>query len=203
MRSESHLSLSLVITIASAGVSITGCVDPPDDAPDTAATDPDGHTVYRTIVRFSHDGSPESTVEAITTAQQQAELAARAALVEARTSGKIHAEALPSLGIDSGCAGASLWLFDQANLAGNELCLFKAAADDAAWLDLGSLCATPNCWANAVRSLWAGADPGALQSCTRTLCYATPFLNFGAYQRINSVAPGSPHPLNWAYLFTP
>jgi hypothetical protein len=26
---------------------------------------------------------------------------------------------------------------------------------------------------------------------------------FTAFQRINSVAAGSPHPLNWAFLFTP
>ena len=56
---------------------------------------------------------------------------------------------------------------------------------------------------DAVRSLWSGVHPGSLQSCTAKLCYATPFLNFTSYERFNSVAAGAPHPLNWAFLYTP
>jgi hypothetical protein len=188
------------ILVAVAGLAAGGCAAPSD-----AAADADGAAVHRTIVRFAPDGSLAPTYETITVAQQQAEQAARTAYVEALRSGE-PAPPLPQLMIDGGCAGASLWLFDQANLAGNELCLFKAAGDDMAWLDLGTVCRGLFCfqsWNNAVRSLWAGSNPGSLQACTTTLCWASPFLNFTAWQRFDSVAAGSPHPLNWGFLFTP
>jgi hypothetical protein len=206
MRRKFQIAVSFAITAVIVGAGVSGCIASPEDA-DPAAGAAD--TVYRTIVRFAPDGSFAPTYEAVTPAQQQAEMAARAAFVEAsRTSGRAHPQVLPTLIVDSGCAGASLWLFDQTNRGGNQLCLFKAAADDMAWLDLGTLCRNPSgrcigTWANAVRSLWAGADPGSLQSCTSTLCFTTPFLNFTAFQQINSVAAGTTHPLNWAFLFTP
>jgi hypothetical protein len=198
-----HLAISVFFLVAGAALGASGCLGAADDA--AASGDPaaDGK-VYRTIVQFAPDGSMQPIYEVVSVAQQQAEQAARAAFLEASRKGQ--SQALPTLHVDGGCAGASLWLFDQANLGGNELCLFKAATDDMAWLDLGTLCRGPFCfttWANAVRSLWAGSDPGSLQSCTSTLCFTTPFLNFTAFQRFNSVAAGSPHPLNWGFLFTP
>jgi hypothetical protein len=167
--------------------------------------------VHRTIIRIHPDGSSDQTFEAIPVEEQQAELAVRAGLVERLRSdaggGALHPQALETLGVDTGCAGADLWLFDQSNLAGNELCLFKAASDDMAWLDLGTICRVNLCnglrrvtWAYAVRSLWAGVDPGSLQSCTSTQCNPALFLNFSTYQEITSVAGGG---LNWAFLFTP
>lgn len=209
VRKSRHLALSLFFLVASAALAASGCAGTAD-ADDVAVSDDpaaasDG-MVHRTIVQFAPDGTLQPIYETVTVAQQQAEQAARAAFLEASRNGLIQSQALPSLHVDGGCAGASLWLFDQANLAGNELCLFKAATDDMAWLDLGTLCRGSFClatWANAVRSLWAGSDPGSLQSCTSTLCFTTPFLNFTAFQRINSVAAGSPHPLNWGFLFTP
>lgn len=207
MRNSCHLAISFFFLVAGAVLNASGCVGTADDA--AASGDPEAASdgiVHRTIVQFAPDGSIHPIYETVTVAQQQAEQAARAAFLEASRKGQIQSQALPSLQVDGGCAGASLWLFDQANLGGNELCLFKATTDDMAWLDLGTLCRGPFClttWANAVRSLWAGSDPGSLQSCTSTLCFTTPFLNFTAFQRINSVAAGSPHPLNWAFLFTP
>lgn len=206
MRNSCHLTMSLFSLVACAALGAAGCAGGADDA---AAADPDAASdglVHRTIVQAGPDGSLQPVYETITVAQQQAELAARAALVDAMRNGQHQPEALASLHSDAGCAGADLWLFDQANLAGNELCLFKSATDDAAWLDLGTICRGFLClgrWSAAVHSLWAGSDPGSLQSCTNTLCFATPFLNFTAFQRIDSVAPGGVHPLNWAFLFTP
>src|ERR1044071_4507017 len=153
-----HLAISVFFVVAGAA-GASGCVGAADDA--AASGDPaasDGK-VYRTIVQFAPDGSMRPIYEVVSVAQQQAEQAARAAFLEASSKG--HSQALPSLHVDGGCAGASLWLFDQANLGGNELCLFKAATDDMAWLDLGTLCRGPLCfttWANAVRSLWAGSN---------------------------------------------
>jgi hypothetical protein len=200
-----HLAVSFAVTVAVAGVFVSGCVAPPDPGA------PDADIVYRTIVRFSSDGRFEQTFETITPAEQQTELVARATFFDATRSDasgvKTHPQTLPTLGVDHGCAGASLWLFDQPQLMGNELCLFKASADDQAWLDLGTLCrgssSSGRCaglWAGAVRSLWAGTDPGSLLSCTIALCNATPFLNFVPFQQIVSAAAGG---LNTAYLHTP
>jgi hypothetical protein len=198
--------IHLVVSFAIMGVFMSGCVAPPEDDPGA----PDTDIVYRTIVRVSPDGSFEQTFETITLAEQQAELVARAAFVDASRSDASGAKTLPQtlsiLGVDHGCAAASLWLFDQPQLGGNELCLFKASADDQAWLDLGTLCRSSppsrcaGLWAGAVRSLWAGTDPGSLLSCTVNLCNATPFLNFVPFQQIASAAAGG---LNWAYLHTP
>jgi len=203
----------LVVTVVSvfslvAVAGFAGCAALPDDEPGApaAADEADADTVYRTIVRLAPDGSIEQSFEVIRPEQQQAEQAARAALVEASRTGGVHASTLPTLGVERVCSGNSLWLFDKINRTGNQLCLIKASADDMAWLDLGTICRGPTClltWNNAVRSLWAGVDPGSLQSCTSTLCFATPFLNFGVLQQINNIAAGAPHPLNWAFLFTP
>jgi len=200
---NSHLGMSCLVIVATAGLGAAGCVSAPDD-PGASSASADG-VVYRTIVQFSPDGSIAPIYETVTVAQQQAEQAARAAAIEASRTGAVHPQALPTLKVDGGCAGASLWLFDQANLAGNELCLFKAATDDAAWLDLGTVCRGFLClgtWSNAVHSLWAGSDPGSLQACTPTLCFATPFVSFTDFQRIDSVVGGA-HPLTTAFLFTP
>jgi hypothetical protein len=209
-RTRSHSGRTAAALVAAvAGVCAIGCAG--GDVASGAPGAPD--IIYRTIVQLAPDGSSTQTMEAITVAEQQAEIAARAALVETSRSGgggKAHSQALPTLGVDTGCAAADLWLFDQSNLAGNELCLFKAASDDMAWLDLGTRCRTlrfclgpgdgTGTWANEVRSLWAGADPGSLQSCTNTLCTSTPFLSFNAYQEFITVTPNG---LNWAFLFTP
>jgi len=199
-------AVSITVAVALAGCAASSSDDGAAAASDDGATGGDADTAYRTIVRFAPDGSFTQSVEVIRPEDQQADQAARAAYIESRRSGGVPSQLLPTLGVEKVCTFASLWLYDQANRTGNQLCLIKAAADDMAWLDLGTICRGGTCllhWANAVRSLWAGDDPGSLQSCTATLCFAMPFVNFGVLQQINSIAAGSPHPLNWAFLFTP
>ena len=197
---RSHLVVSLMVMCSAAG----GFVAPPEQAGgDGEAAPPPPQTVERTIVRFAADGTFEQTFDTVTVDQQQAEVAARTAFLAGRH-GQTTAD-LATLGI-GGCAASDLWLFDNTSDTGNELCLFRHAADDAAWLDLGTVCRGFLClstWSNAVRSLYSGADPGSLQSCTSSLCYTTPFVSFNAYQNITSVGAGGTHPLNWAFLFQP
>jgi hypothetical protein len=195
-----HLIVSTALAVSTISLAAGCAVDDPAAAAETG----DGDVVYRTTVKFSPDGHLEQRFEVVTPDQQRADNAEREAYIAARERGTQHL--LPTLGVERVCSGDSLWLYDQANRGGNQLCLIKAAADDMAWLDLGTICRTPLClstWNNAVRSLWAGVDPGSLQACTATLCWTTPFLNFGVFQLINSVAAGTPHPLNWAFLFDP
>jgi hypothetical protein len=179
------------------GLAAAGCLA-------DAADDPQA-SVQRSIVNVNADGSYEQTFETVTPAQLQAEIDARAALTEA--SGPGVAPQRPIVAVDSACAGADLWLFDQTAIHGNELCLFLRD-ESFAFLDLGLLCRNPGCslgtWSGAVRSLWSGVTPGNLTACTPTLCYAGPGngFHFNTYQRFDNVAPGV-HPLNNIGLFAP
>lgn len=189
------IALSLII-----GLSITGCITSPGDGPTSQSAD----SIQRTIINLKADGTYDETFETITPAQRQAEIAARLAMLEASRS----APGLPSnvVALDSACAAADLWLFDQANLGGNQLCMFLSG-ESFAFLDLGQVCrGFPFCalgtWSGAVRSLWAGVTPGNLTACTPTLCFSGPGdgFHFEPFQRFNSVAPGT-HPLNNIGLF--
>lgn len=181
------------------GMGAAGCVADAADEPEAQGPE----AVQRTIVRVNADGSYEQTFETVTPAQRQAEIDARAALV-ASSGG---AKARPIVAIDSACAAADLWLFDQTGIRGNELCMFLRD-ESFAFLDLGRFCRTPGCatgtWSGVVRSLWAGVTPGNLTACTPTLCYGGPGngFHFEPYQRFDSVAPGV-HPLNNVGLFAP
>lgn len=188
---------SIVVMV---GIGAMGCLADMSDDPEAQAPE----AAQRTIVRVNADGSYEQRFEAITPAQRQAEIDARAALI---AGGERAAPARPIVAIDSACAGADLWLFDQANITGNQLCMFLRD-ESFAFLDLGRFCRIPGCstgtWAGAVRSLWAGVTPGNLTACTPTLCYAGPGngFHFNAWQRFDSVGPGV-HPLNNIGLFAP
>lgn len=194
------------------GIATTGCAVSSDvgtisfePAPGATPSTPDSSdTVYRAVVQIASDGSVTQNIQIITVAEQRAEQAARASYIAAMQSGNVeHNGSLRTLKIDSGCASADLWLFDQVNLTGNELCLFRVEPDFDE-INLGTVCRTPvrNCptWANAVRSLWAGSDSGSLIFCTPTSCPITPFpFNFTPFQKITNGGSGN----NWAELIAP
>jgi hypothetical protein len=193
--------ISLAASVVPAVLTIAGCATSPEDT-DPA---PPADTIERTIVRVAADGSYTQTFETVTSSQSQAEQAGRATLAAIAAAGGDPAQGLATLNI-GGCALSDLWLFDGGNLTGNELCLFKSAADSGAWLTLSTVCRSPACiltWSNAVRSLYAGSDAGSLQACTPTLCSATEFVVFAVYQRINTIAAGAPLALNTAFLHAP
>jgi hypothetical protein len=186
-----------------------GCGAAPEEE---SASSQDDAMVAQTIIYALPDGSVAQKTKLVRASVQRAEIAERARWVEQLARGGIGAirQPLATLVTDPSCAGADLWLFDQTNITGNQLCLYKKVTDDQGWLDLGTvkrgaICSGTLCyirtWAYAVRSLWAGTDAGALQHCTPTLCYAGPTdnLGFAAWKRINSLAYGGN--LNWAYLY--
>lgn len=177
-----------------------GCLADSDD--ESGAQPPEA--MQRTIVTLNADGAYDQLFETVTPAQRQSEIDARLALIAA--SGSAVAPQRRIVAVDSTCAAADLWLFDQATLGGSELCLFLRD-ESSAFLDLGQICRGPSCllnWSGATRSLWAGVTPGNLTACTPTLCFTGPGngFHFNTFQRFDNVAPGV-HPLNNIGLFAP
>ncbi len=125
-------------------------------------------SVRRTVVRFDEDGQPIVTTSRITVAEQRAEIEARRRMIEQGESGdKLRGALMAGMEVDPGCAAASLWVFDNTHLSGNEVCFYGAGQ---AWL---SHYARPVCyrrhrgwdcfegtWREAVRSYWAGVSGG-------------------------------------------
>jgi hypothetical protein len=128
---------------------LAGCQEAPD--PPNA---PDEPVFTRTVVKVDEQGNTTYEQYEITLSQQQREKRVRA-LIE---------QGLPAaIVVDSSCAPASMWMFDQPNLTGNELCLFASPKSNlwsTASLNIfprgpfGSL----GTWHQAVRSLWAGTE---------------------------------------------
>jgi hypothetical protein len=137
-------AISVALTIALA--SLAGCQEPPD-AP--------GEPVFtRTLVRVDDQGNVTYEQREISLSQQQRDKRLRE-LAERGVAASIV--------VDNSCAGASMWMFDQPGLTGNELCVFmfpKSSnwSNSGLWLyprgPFGSL----GTWLHAVRSLWAGAE---------------------------------------------
>jgi hypothetical protein len=197
MRNKEPSVIAFLLII---GVGIAGCVASSDDEVVPQSAD----TVQRTIVHVNADGTYEQTFETVTMAQHQAEIDARLALMEAsRSATGVHSDIVA---LDASCAAADLWLFDQVNLGGRQLCMFLRD-ESSAFLDLGRFLrfgptGPIGTWSDAVRSLWAGVTPGNLTACTPTLCFngIGDGFHFNRFQRFDSVAPGT-HPLNNIGLF--
>ena len=103
---------------------------------------------------------------------------------------------------DTGCAGASIWLYDQPNRGGNRICFHHDSATGPARVSLDNSCSTftltctpgptgiPSCrstcvpWSRHVRSLWAGDDAGFVYSTIDYNCRD----HFGTYGQINSMS---------------
>lgn len=183
--------------------------DAPADAPEGQEQD---ELFTQTIVRALPDGTQSQETTLITRREQLAQLEAREALLRRLGGDGVTQQDLDDLAVDGGCAGSSLWLFDKTGLVGNQLCLYKQVGASQGWLGLGGIFRYVDgtrfyTWAGAVRSLWAGEDPGSLQSCTSTLCYSDFYQNFSAYQKITATLVtdplGSTRRLNQAYLYDP
>lgn len=191
---------------------MVGCGGVPEDAPTEASERQEQEELLtQTIIRALPDGTRSQETTLITRREQLAQLEAREALLR-RLGDGVRQQDLDDLAIDGGCAGSSLWLFDQTGLMGNQLCLYKQVGASQGWLALGGVIRYISgtriyTWAGAVRSLWAGEDPGSLQCCTSSFCYSDFYQNFGAYQKITATLvtdiAGSTRRLNQAYLYDP
>lgn len=123
-----------------------------------AGADPSPPRYTQTAVRVAADGSMTVTHCEVTRAEQLIEQASRKAGA-APVPGRIV-----DVAVDSACAGSSFWLYDQPDLAGNEICVAGSGAvdltqldDTCVALDGVSSCST---WADAKKSYWAGAAAG-------------------------------------------
>ncbi|MCY1015792.1 hypothetical protein [Pyxidicoccus sp. MSG2] len=184
---------------------VMGCGGPPEDLSTDAPEVREDALFSQTILRELPDGTMSQETTFITREEQLAQIEARDAIIRSLGT-RVTQQDLDDLLVDSGCAGSSLWLFDETSLQGNQLCLYKQVGADQGWLSLGTIIRKFSSpffltWANAVRSLYSGVHPGALQSCTATSCSATIYQTFNAYQRLNTISYATQ--LNWAYLYTP
>ena len=84
-----------------------------------------------------------------------------------------------AIGQDPLCADQDLWLFDQTNLQGNELCLYGAGTTNLGYLRGSSS------WLAAVRSYWAGSEYGTFYECYELVCLSESFV---PYQREYTVS---------------
>src|SRR5438132_11829274 len=90
---------------------VAGCQTPPAEETNL------DQAVYRTVVMRDSNGEDVAYRSTITRRDQLAEIAQRRELI---ASGRLLGAALVSK--DPSCAGSDMWLFDQAHLAGNEIC---------------------------------------------------------------------------------
>ncbi len=128
------------------------------------STSDDTAPVHRTVVHLNADGSSTASVETITRAEQQAEIEARRAAHERRQDSGI-ATRQDAISVDGGCAYSSMWMFDQINYHGSEICFYgegiaTLANYERAYFDGIELVLGGN-WQAATRSYYAGNEQGA------------------------------------------
>ena len=155
MSNARHLSL---LGVFSVGWALLGC-GAPDDTPGAAASEKE-QLIHRTVVRVDDDGTITSRDFEITMTEHQRDIELRTLLA--------RGEYTPAVTRDSSCVGSSMWLFDQPNLAGREICFFQSPRARAfAFANLGGFTryvildlngSQLFTWAKAVRSFWGGID---------------------------------------------
>jgi hypothetical protein len=137
-----------------------------------------------TSVHLAADGAPRVQQTMMTLAQERAESLAReqhlVSLAAARTSGL--GQAVQALSLDSGCAGASLWLFDASH---NRICFDGAGA-----ASLYSFADGSGTWAGQVTEFWPGSEDGYLYDRRSDI---PDFENFSAWQSLTTAVFGFRH----------
>jgi hypothetical protein len=151
---------------------LCGCAD---NAP------PDETVFHRTIVHLDGDGAPVVSTASVTAGEQRAQLAA---LTQELPSG-VQQDAITS---DASCLGSSIWLHDQANQTGNELCFFgKGSANLGSFVDVVIPDAGERSWSAAVRSYWAGSGSGSFTGPAVQAGASSCTSSFAAYRRADAV----------------
>jgi hypothetical protein len=175
---------SVLPSLALALASVVACSGPPaaNDAPGPATTT----TFTRTVVEFAPGRPPAVAQVPVTLDEQVARVAQGKPASTSRTvtapscyipdggvpEGGVAQAPDAGVDIDTSCAGSDLWLFDQTNLTGNELCIRNACPVPIdANLDLskvgrectylpphGVVCFSS--WSGAVRSIYGGNEAG-------------------------------------------
>jgi hypothetical protein len=170
-----HLKSASLALVVVTSVAASACSGSPDAASGTVYT--------RTIVRYDAAGRPSVSAETVNPEQQ------------GRASGALQNGTSGGAGggndVDPNCKGSDLWLFDQPNRSGNELCLFDVASTHVVLSEIPRICfrylgGKEVCmtWDASVRSFYAGIGPG-------TFVDAQPYAQetFSPYQLANTVSP--------------
>jgi hypothetical protein len=147
-----------IVSLTIALGALAGCQQEPSSEP----------VFTRTLVKVDEQGKVTYQQRDVTLSQQQRDKQLRE-LAERGLAASVV--------VDNSCAAASMWMFDQPGLNGNELCLFMYPKSRNYWSTsqlnifprgpFGSL----GSWSRAVRSLWAGADAWRFDSsCAPSVC---------------------------------
>jgi hypothetical protein len=163
---------------------LAGCANAPGDEP----TDDD---LEDTIVTIKADGTTEVRTEKTTRARVEQEIAARDRLAAGQAAPELApGQPVYTLINDSGCAGASMWMFDQPNLLGRRICFYRQGLP-ADWVDFTAIVRGvlggkyPGFWGGAVRSAFAGGDAGYFRNMNSPIGV----LRFARYQRFDAASP--------------
>jgi hypothetical protein len=120
----------------------------------------DSDVFTRTVVTLKPDGNHVVQTQRITRAEQRADVARRMAALEGSATPSGRPADVGSLINDPTCASASMWMFDDVNLTGNELCFYGYGTVDLnRYFDLTRRATFT--WTYALHSFLAGADNGA------------------------------------------
>ena len=157
---RSARSLLKLASLAALALPATACMmdaEEPGDLDADVAVEAEVFT--RTIVTLHDDGTETIELRDVTLEEQLGDQHLR----QLRLGGQHDGLGTTSDAItkDSGCAGSAIWIFDQVNLTGNEICFVGGGV-----VDLNNYCRTSSnnlCfdrWSYDVRSYWAGVDMG-------------------------------------------
>jgi hypothetical protein len=168
MRAQARLFAVAGTTLVALGAAACGESAPPADV----GSDPN-QVFTSTSVQLDPDGTSVVKRTTITLAQELAENAAREASRKSSTSTDGVGSVLEAIYVDSGCAGASLWIYDQPNELGNRLCLNGVGTaslskycrvSEAVWVGSHYVYICVSSWSLSIRSFWPGVESGYLRA---------------------------------------
>jgi len=145
-----------LISFTAMALPATACVMHAEEPGDIDLAADEAEVFTRTIVTLHEDGTETVELREVTLDAQLGDQHLR----EVRLVGEYEGlgTAADAISRDTGCAGSAIWIFDQANLTGNEICFVGAGT-----VDLEAYCLNGACsdrWGQNVRSYWAGVDSG-------------------------------------------
>ncbi len=149
-------SLIKLVGLTAIALPATACVMDAEEPGDIDLAAAEVEIFTRTIVTLHDDGTETVEQRAVTLDAQLGDQDLR----ELRLVGEYEGlgTAADAISRDTGCAGSAIWIFDQANLTGNEICFVGAGTVNLASYCLDSACSDQ--WDKNVRSYWAGVDSG-------------------------------------------
>lgn len=165
----------------------TGCGAPTRDASDEPQ-------LTRTIVTLAADGREHVEVQPLTRREQLAEIAAREASEARRAAARAQGLGVAEEPIqyDGSCLGSSLWVYDNADRSGNEICFFgqgiASLGSYSRWVCTPAWTCYQSTWSAAVRSYWPGNEDGYFEYFLGDLGLTESFNAFGPATNAGNLA---------------